>query len=139
MPFELTAVANRQDPHDRPGRQERQPPTVSTMVLTGHLDADATEAILATVAKTSVDAHSILVELHDVVVDDGPALEALVDGLMSLREHGTEVQVWAREDVLQERLLKLPHSRDWLLWRPVDGSELPRKSLHVDGSVGPQL
>ena len=140
MPYELTTVANRQDPSDKPGRAERQTPTLSKLFLTGDLDSHASEAILATLAQTCVEgADSVVVEFDDVVASDARALDQLVAGLMSLRARGIEVQVFAREDALYEQLLALPQSRDWLLWRPADGAELPRKSLHVDGSTGPKL
>ena len=139
MPYELT-IATKQTPGDGPGRTQPEPPLVSTLVLTGSLDEHATKAILATVAKVGVEgANSIVVEFKDVVADDTTALDALVDGIMSLRTHGAEVQIFAPDDALHEQLAALPKSRDWLLWRASDGSALPRKTLHVDANNGSPL
>ena len=136
MPYELT-VAAKADPHDKPGRVPRRIPVLSTLALSGTLDEHASEAILVAVTKATIEgADSIVVEFGDVHADDTRVLEAFVADIMSLRERGTEVQIFAREDALHDRMFAMPNSRDWLLWRASDGSALPRKSLHVDGPSG---
>ncbi len=136
MPYELL-IASRQNPDDKPGRADRQALTVSTLVLTGALDHEASDAVLATVAKVGVEgASSIVVEFADVSANDRSALDALIRGIMSLREHGAEVQIFVRDDALHANMATLANSRDWLLSRAADGSALPRIALHVDAGNG---
>ncbi len=133
MPYELTVVANRQNPDGRGGRAKRKAPTVSTISLRGVLEEGAAEAVLSAIGDVVAD--SIVVAFDDVDIADDAGIERLVAGVMRFRSDGVNVQVLANSDECHARLANEARSRDWLLSRSAKETETPRKALHTDGNI----
>jgi anti-anti-sigma regulatory factor len=135
MAFELTVSAQR-DPLESGELGEREVPckALAKIVVNGTCDEAASQAILTTVADLARDeAHSIIVEMHDVDASDAVGLRSLAVGLMEQRSSGIHVQIAARHEKLHARMAALPDSRDWLLGFKDADVASARRAIHVDG------
>ncbi len=106
----------------------------ATIVIDGTFDEASAAEILAELERRfTAGMDSIVIDMHDVRVDDFERLRTFVGEVMEIRSSSANVQIAVRDRELYEKMRALPFARDWLLSKPDAEAEGGRRGIHLDG------